>query len=89
MEQPTQKMSLLPLGQMLRQLVYSGRKWNLYNVVTDSSEIHLLEQEHPEKLKSMIALYEPYTAKNNILGVDKTGPRSKRLVNNKQILSFR
>ena len=55
----------------VRTGMFGDGNWHLYNVVTDPSETHPLENKHPEKLKSMIALYESYTSKNNIIEVDK------------------
>ncbi|MBE9548186.1 MAG: arylsulfatase [Proteobacteria bacterium] len=55
----------------VRTGMFGDGQWHLYNVVTDPSETHPLEIENPEKLESMIALYESHTAKNNIIEVDK------------------
>ena len=61
-------------GEMKAMKVRTGMfgdgKWHLYNVVSDPSESKPLEKENPAKLKKMIALYESYVAKNNILPVD-------------------
>ncbi|MFT7087319.1 MAG: arylsulfatase [Rickettsiales bacterium] len=54
----------------VRTGMFGDGKWHLYNVVLDPSESHPLEQDQPEKLKEMIALYESYIEKNNILEVD-------------------
>jgi arylsulfatase len=54
----------------VRTGMFGDGEWHLYNVVNDPSETQPLEGENPEKLKSMIALYEGYTAKNNIMEVD-------------------
>lgn len=55
----------------VRTGMFGDGKWHLFNVVTDPSETHPLENKYPEKLKSMIALYKSYTSKNNIIEVDK------------------
>lgn len=55
----------------VRTGMFGDGEWHLYNVVSDPSETHPLEKENPEKLKEMIALYESYVAKNNIIEVDK------------------
>ena len=61
-------------GQLKAMKVRTGMfgdgEWHLYNVVSDPSESYPLEQGQPEKLKEMVALYQSYTAKNNILEVD-------------------
>jgi arylsulfatase len=54
----------------VRTGMFGDGKWHLYNVVSDPSETHPLEAKNPEKLKEMIALYDSYTAKNNIIAVD-------------------
>lgn len=54
----------------VRTGMFGDGKWHLYNVVADPSETQPLEGKQPEKLKSMIALYDSYVAKNNILEVD-------------------
>ena len=54
----------------VRTGMFGDGKWHLYNVVTDPSETQPLEGKNPEKLKSMIALYDSYVAKNNIIEVD-------------------
>jgi len=54
----------------VRTGMFGDGEWHLYNVVSDPSESHPLEYKHPEKLKEMIALYESYIVKNNILAVD-------------------
>jgi len=55
----------------VRTGMFGDGKWHLYNVVSDPSETKPLEQENPAKLKEMIALYESYARKNNIIEVDK------------------
>jgi hypothetical protein len=50
--------------------MFGDGKWHLYNVVSDPSETKPLEAMHPEKLEAMVALYEEYTNKNNIIEVD-------------------
>ena len=54
----------------VRTGMFGDGKWHLYNVVSDPSETYPLEDKNPEKLKAMIALYDSYVAKNNILEVD-------------------
>ena len=54
----------------VRTGMFGDGQWHLYNVVTDPSETNPLEKENPEKMASMIALYESHTSKNNILEVD-------------------
>lgn len=54
----------------VRTGMFGDGKWHLYNVISDPSETHPLEKENPKKLKEMIALYESYVAKNNIMEVD-------------------
>lgn len=54
----------------VRTGMFGDGKWHLYNVVSDPSESKPLEGEKPAKLKEMIALYESYVAKNNIIEVD-------------------
>ena len=54
----------------VRTGMFGDGKWHLYNVVSDPSESHPLELKHPEKLKEMVALYDSYLVKNNILPVD-------------------
>jgi arylsulfatase len=54
----------------VRTGMFGDGQWHLYNVVNDPSETQPLESQHPEKLAEMIALYESYTAKNNIIEVD-------------------
>jgi len=55
----------------VRTGMFGDGKWHLYNVVSDPSESNPLEQQYPDKLSGMIALYDAYTAKNNIIEVDK------------------
>ncbi len=54
----------------VRTGMFGDGKWHLYNVVSDPSESRPLEMQDPDKLEAMVALYEGYTAKNNILEVD-------------------
>ncbi len=57
-------------AMIVRTGMFGDGEWHLYNVVSDPSESRPLEIEYPDKLKAMVALYESYTAKNNILVVD-------------------
>jgi arylsulfatase A-like enzyme len=54
----------------VRTGMFGDGEWHLYNVVNDPSETQPLEMEKPEKLTEMIALYESYKTKNNIMDVD-------------------
>ena len=54
----------------VRTGMFGDGKWHLYNVVSDPSESNPLEAKYPQKLKTMISLYNSYIAKNNILPVD-------------------
>ena len=55
----------------VRTGMFGDGEWHLYNVVSDPSESNPLEQEFPEKLEEMVALYKGYTAKHNIIEVDQ------------------
>jgi arylsulfatase A-like enzyme len=54
----------------VRTGMFGDGKWHLYNVVSDPSESKPLEAKHPQKLAAMIALYNGYTSKNDIIEVD-------------------
>jgi arylsulfatase len=41
--------------------------WELYNVEADPTERHNLAAEHPDKLKAMLALWDDYVRKNNVI----------------------
>ncbi|MCE5314606.1 MAG: arylsulfatase [Armatimonadota bacterium] len=45
-------------------------KWELYHVESDRSEVHDLAEEHPEKLKEMIATWFAVAGRNNGFPLD-------------------
>jgi len=46
--------------------------WQLYNLAEDPTEMHDLAESHPEKLAEMIALWEDYVERNNVILPDET-----------------
>jgi len=47
--------------------------WELYNIETDFSEANDLAEQHPEKLKEMIALFEQEAKRNDVYPLDDRG----------------
>lgn len=41
--------------------------WQLYNISSDPAEMHDLAAEQPEKLQTLIALFDEYVANNNVI----------------------
>jgi arylsulfatase len=46
--------------------------WQLYNLAKDPAEMHDVSAVHPEKLAAMIALWEDYVERNNVILPDET-----------------
>ena len=46
--------------------------WQLYNLAEDPTEMHDLAETHPEKLAEMIALWDDYVERNNVILPDQT-----------------
>jgi arylsulfatase len=55
----------------VRKGMFGDSEWHLYNVVSDPSEMHPLEDTMTDKFESMKALYVAYAEKNNIMEVDE------------------
>jgi arylsulfatase A-like enzyme len=47
-------------------------QWELFNVTTDAGERHDVAAEKPEKLNSLIALWDEYARKNNVILPSRT-----------------
>lgn len=56
----------------VRTGMFGDGKCHLYNVVADPSESKPLDVKYSQKLEAMIALYNGYTTKNNIIDVSAT-----------------
>ena len=46
--------------------------WQLYNLADDPAEMHDLSATHPEKLAVMIALWDDYVERVNVILPDQT-----------------
>ncbi len=46
--------------------------WQLYNLADDPTEMHDLSVTHPEKLAEMIALWDDYVERVNVILPDQT-----------------
>ena len=46
--------------------------WQLYNLSDDPAEMHDLSASHPDKLAEMIALWDDYVERNNVILPDET-----------------
>ncbi|MFT5878230.1 MAG: hypothetical protein ACI8SA_002096 [Dokdonia sp.] len=55
----------------VRKGMFGDGKWHLFNVVTDPSEMHPLEETMADKFESMKSLYLAYAEKNSIIEVDE------------------
>jgi arylsulfatase A-like enzyme len=42
-------------------------KWQLYNLADDPAQIHDLSESHPEKRAAMLALWDDYVERNNVI----------------------
>lgn len=49
---------------------YGAGEWQLYNLANDPAEHHDLAEQEPEKLKELLADWEAYVARNNVLTGD-------------------
>lgn len=55
----------------VRKGMFGDGEWHLFNVVADPSEMLPLDTEMADKLASMVATYDAYAEKNNIITVDE------------------
>jgi arylsulfatase len=46
---------------------YGTEEWELFNLATDSGERHNLAAEQPEKVKTLLALWDDYARANNVV----------------------
>ena len=46
---------------------YGKEEWELFNLIDDVGERHDLAREHPEKVKSLLALWDEYVRVNNVI----------------------
>jgi arylsulfatase A-like enzyme len=49
---------------------FDDDRWELYHVAVDASECHDLADEHPDKLRELIAIWWSEAEKNNVLPLD-------------------
>lgn len=63
------KIVYLPYHERYAPLVsnISANSWQLYNLAKDPSEIHDLANEHPDKLQTMIKLWDKYARENGVI----------------------
>ena len=54
---------------LLMQEPFGKGDWELYNIKDDPAEMNDLSDEHPEKLKELVALWEQYKKDNDILDI--------------------
>ena len=45
--------------------------WQLYNLADDPAQIHDLSESHPEKRAAMLALWDDYVERNNVILPDR------------------
>jgi arylsulfatase len=51
---------------------FDDDRWELYHVAVDASECHDLADEHPDKLRELIAIWWSEAEKNNVLPLDNS-----------------
>src|SRR5690606_18290864 len=51
---------------------YGTGEWQLYNLAADPGEARDLAGKHPEKLKELVALWDDYVRRNNVIFPDQS-----------------
>jgi arylsulfatase A-like enzyme len=51
---------------------YGTEEWELFNLTADPAELHDLAAEKPDKVKAMLALWDDYVARNNVILPDRS-----------------
>ncbi|MEW6997021.1 arylsulfatase [Colwelliaceae bacterium BS250] len=75
--------------KLVRNVAPKGTgEWELYNIITDPAEVFDLAKEKPELLVELIAEYEAYSEKNNLVEVPKGYDPRIQLVKNSMQDSF-
>jgi arylsulfatase A-like enzyme len=54
--------------------LYQLKKWELYNIKLDRSELNDLSDQYPEKTRSLNELYEKWAAKTGVIPMEKRPP---------------
>jgi arylsulfatase len=60
-------------GPMINKGQFDKDRWQLFNTEVDRSEAHDLADQHPEKLKELVALWLAEAKKNNVLPLNDYG----------------
>lgn len=51
------------------KLVVAGpsKKWQLYNLANDKSELNDLEEQYPDKVKTLSAMWDEWASKHHVI----------------------